>query len=96
MKFNHSVLSIFSIAIAMLTACAPMLDGTPNKDAPVDISILAFNDFHGNLEPPHIAIREQFANETKDVPAGGAAYLQLPYSILKNRILLMQWSRLAT
>lgn len=75
MKFNHSVLSIFSIAIAMLTACAPMLDGTPNKDAPVDISILAFNDFHGNLEPPHIAIREQFANETKDVPAGGAAYL---------------------
>jgi 5'-nucleotidase len=75
MKFNHSVLSIFSISIALLAACAPMLDGTPNIATPVDVSILAFNDFHGNLEPPHIAIREQIANEAKDVPAGGAAYL---------------------
>lgn len=75
MKINHSVLPLLSISMAMLVACAPMLDGTPNTDAPVDVSILAFNDFHGNLEPPHIAIREQFANDTKEVPAGGAAYL---------------------
>lgn len=75
MKINHSVLPFLSISMAMLVACAPMLDGTPNTDAPVDVSILAFNDFHGNLEPPHIAIREQFANDTKEVPAGGAAYL---------------------
>jgi len=40
-----------------------------------NISILAFNDLHGHLEPPHLSIRERIAGIQKEVPAGGAAYL---------------------
>ncbi len=39
------------------------------------ISILAFNDLHGHLEPPQISVKEQLGNDLTDVPAGGIAYL---------------------
>ncbi|MEO7378719.1 MAG: bifunctional metallophosphatase/5'-nucleotidase [Sphingomicrobium sp.] len=38
---------------------------------PVEVQILAFNDFHGNLEPPGLTI----AAADGEVPAGGAAFL---------------------
>lgn len=75
MKFTKPFLSLFCLLIAVIPACAPLLDSASYQPSTVDISILAFNDFHGNLEAPHIAVREKIANEMKDVPAGGAAYL---------------------
>ncbi|WP_156679781.1 bifunctional metallophosphatase/5'-nucleotidase [Sphingomonas profundi] len=63
-------------ALASLSACA----GTPparRAGAPtVDVQILAFNDFHGNLEPPKLAITAPApGGATVKVPAGGVAYL---------------------
>ena len=46
------------------------------KPASMDITLLGFNDFHGNLEPPRVAVAAQNAQGQKvAVPAGGAAYL---------------------
>ena len=52
--------------------------GLSAQTAPVDLRILAINDFHGNLQPPPGGIRiADPADKTKKiaVPAGGAEYL---------------------
>lgn len=42
----------------------------------MEISLLGFNDFHGNLEPPRLAVTAQDGQgRSVAVPAGGAAYL---------------------
>jgi 5'-nucleotidase len=60
---------------AALLACAP----APRRPTtPVDVKILAINDFHGNLKPPQGGIRirdPQDATKTVNVAAGGAEYL---------------------
>jgi 5'-nucleotidase len=44
--------------------------------APIEVQILAINDFHGNLEPPKLSIAAPGPNgATVRVPAGGVAYL---------------------
>ena len=44
--------------------------------APVQVKIIAFNDFHGNLEPPRQTVDAPGdGGATVKVPAGGAAYL---------------------
>lgn len=49
---------------------------TASAAAPVEVQILAINDFHGALEPPKVAIGTQAPDGTKmEVPVGGAAYL---------------------
>jgi 5'-nucleotidase len=61
------------LLIALLTACA-----TPRPTTPVEVKILAINDFHGNLKPPQGGIRirdPQDASKTINVPAGGAEHM---------------------
>jgi 5'-nucleotidase len=41
----------------------------------INISILAFNDLHGHLEPPSMSVRERIDGNLTEVPVGGAAYL---------------------
>lgn len=43
----------------------------------VEVQLLAFNDFHGNIEPPKLAVPLPAPGGGKDlqVPAGGVAYL---------------------
>ena len=43
----------------------------PVATAPVEVQILAINDFHGNLEPPGLV----YDGAKGKVPTGGAAYL---------------------
>src|SRR5215207_2219397 len=65
---------ILAFAI-MLALAASSLAQTP---APVDLRILAINDFHGYLRPPPIGIRiTDPADKTKHitVPAGGAEHM---------------------
>ena len=60
----------FSVILlsAALAACATV----PRTPAgPVEVQILAINDFHGNLEPPMLTVPAADGA----VPAGGAAYL---------------------
>jgi 5'-nucleotidase len=63
-KFAFAVLPL-----ALLAACTTTQH--PIATAPVEVQILAINDFHGNLEPPNLTIPAADGA----VPAGGAAYL---------------------
>ncbi len=64
-----------------LAGCAAVPQPTvavapPAAAAPVELQILAINDFHGNLEPPRIAIDATAPDGTAvKVPAGGVAHL---------------------
>jgi 5'-nucleotidase len=64
-------------AAAALAGCAAQREkpvaGT-SAAAPVRVKIIAFNDFHGNLEPPKRAIVAPAAGGEVQVPAGGAAW----------------------
>ena len=71
MRFASAALSL--LAAAVLAGCA-----TPRSTEPVQLKVLAINDFHGNLKPPSSGIRIQDpADPTKTVtvPAGGAEHL---------------------
>lgn len=64
-----------SLLPAALAACV-----TPREAAmplaPVEVQILAINDFHGALEPPRVSIPAPAPDgSTVAVPAGGAAHL---------------------
>jgi len=62
----------FPAALA-LAACATVPATPP---APVEVGIIAINDFHGALEPPRqsvLVVRSD--GQVGQVPAGGAAYL---------------------
>ena len=62
------------IGLLALAGCATVPPAAPVQ--PVEVQILAINDFHGNLEPPNTAIEATAAGGTTvKVPAGGAAYL---------------------
>ena len=62
-----------SVLSTVLLSCAP-LNSQPNV-LPMHVSLIAFNDLHGNLEPPKLSIRTQVNQVPVQVPAGGVAYL---------------------
>jgi 5'-nucleotidase len=64
-----------------LASCTPLATSPPL--APVRISLLAFNDLHGHLEPPQLSVRESVNQVTTWVPAGGIAYLATAITQLK-------------
>src|SRR3954447_25658720 len=72
-------LTVFSLALAALPASA-------QTAAPVELRILAINDFHGNLRPPPGGIRISDPDDkTKKiaVPAGGAEHMATLVSQLR-------------
>ena len=72
-------------ALAALAALA--LVGCAGMEPPpryMDIALIGFNDLHGNLEPPRLAVRAPGAASVA-VPAGGAAYLAGAMATLKAR-----------
>src|SRR5688572_23293064 len=76
MKEQRSMRGRFTpllVLIALLAACA-----TPRPTTPVQVKILAINDFHGNLRPPQGGIRirdPQDPSKTVNVPAGGSEHM---------------------
>ncbi|WP_427913163.1 bifunctional metallophosphatase/5'-nucleotidase [Ramlibacter sp. MMS24-I3-19] len=72
---------------ALLAGCSQLpRTGPADSAAPVHLQLLAFNDFHGNLEPPRLAINASAAGATTvRVPAGGAAYLASAVRDLRSR-----------
>jgi 5'-nucleotidase len=69
----HAFFAPALVLIAFLSGCA-----TPRPTTPVDVKILAINDFHGNLKPPQGGIRirdPQDASKTVNVPAGGSEHM---------------------
>src|ERR1700704_157508 len=71
---RHHIPAAFALFTALVLA-SPALAQTP---APVELRILAINDFHGYLRPPPGGIRiADPADKTKTipVPAGGAEHM---------------------
>ena len=66
---------LVAVAAASLVACS----STPQRATqPVNVKLLAINDFHGNLRPPRGGIRIKDpadASKTIEVAAGGAEHL---------------------
>jgi len=68
------------------TTPAPAPAPAPTVPATVAIKLIAFNDLHGNLEPPKTAITApSSAGGTVAVPAGGAAYLASAIASLRAK-----------
>jgi 5'-nucleotidase len=64
------------IAMILFLAGCVTPGATGEEGEAVAVKVIAFNDFHGNLEPPNLAISApvEGAAEPARVPAGGAAY----------------------
>jgi len=80
--------SLSLLLASLLAACAtPQAPRqTASADAPVEIGIIAINDFHGALEPPKQSVNLDNPDGTKTgVPAGGAAWLASAVDTLKAR-----------
>ncbi|MCJ2182104.1 bifunctional metallophosphatase/5'-nucleotidase [Novosphingobium sp. 1949] len=72
-------------ACASVPASGPTADAAPATAAPVDVGILAFNDFHGNIEAPKASISwPDGKGGTVQVPAGGAAQLASALDALRK------------
>ncbi|WP_068077476.1 bifunctional metallophosphatase/5'-nucleotidase [Novosphingobium lentum] len=71
------LLALLASACAAPMASHPVAHvGTPVDNAPVEVGIVAINDFHGSLEPPHQSVQAPDGKGgVVQVPAGGAAWL---------------------
>lgn len=70
-----------------LAGCAGRVvqQGAAPAAAPVSVQIIAFNDFHGNLEPGKLAVDIPGEGETKRrIAAGGAAYFAAAVAKLRE------------
>ena len=80
-------------AVVVLAVLGPLLAGCgtalppPDGRAPqhIDITLIGFNDLHGNLEPPRMAHTIPTPGGAVAVPAGGMAYLASAMAALKAR-----------
>jgi 2',3'-cyclic-nucleotide 2'-phosphodiesterase (5'-nucleotidase family) len=59
MKIRSIVSGLTSISLTFLGACAPLSETHVASSEPIRISILAFNDLHGNLEPQDSAYEKR-------------------------------------
>jgi 5'-nucleotidase len=70
---------------AFLLALGGCATTAPGPVPPVEVKLIAFNDFHGNLEPPKSAVDAPRREEgSVRVPAGGAAYLASAIARLRS------------
>lgn len=76
----------FAAALALaLAACATPAEKR-RLSGPIEVQILAINDFHGALEPPKLAIATKAPDGSEvQVPVGGAAYLAGAANALRSR-----------
>ena len=78
------------IAVSLLIALgmAACTTTPPRATKPVNVKILAINDFHGNLQPPRGGIRIKDpadASKTINVPAGGSEHLATAVAQLRAK-----------
>jgi 5'-nucleotidase len=69
---------LIATALLFLLATEPFPASAANRapSRPIEVQILAFNDFHGNIEWPKLAVPKlDRRGDEVQVPAGGAAYL---------------------
>jgi len=69
-------------------ALAACTTAPPRATQPVNVKVMAINDFHGNLKPPRGGIRIKDpadATKTTDVPAGGSEHLATAVAQLRAK-----------
>ena len=77
MRLSLYTPTALALAAALLAGCATAPTPAPTPE-PVKVRLIAFNDFHGNLEPTGLSLPwPSLADKTKParLAAGGAAYL---------------------
>lgn len=88
MTFRPARAAMPLLAAGLLAACQQQ-PVSPEAVAPqpVRVQLVAFNDFHGNLEPPRMAVAAPVPGSSAvvPVPAGGAAYLAGAIQALRAR-----------
>lgn len=74
---TYKLMRIFSWKAARTAACSLALLAacSHSNQETITLGVLAFNDFHGNLEPPAITIPVETQDGMQSVPAGGVVYL---------------------
>lgn len=82
---RRAMRNLLSIALlATLAGCVTAPDASPAA-GPVEVQILAINDFHGALEPPRASVTATTAEGASvPLPAGGAAYLATAMTRLRE------------
>ena len=74
-----------ALSLAALSGCAGPLAERSGRGL-VEVKVIAFNDLHGNLEPPKQYVEHPAPGEgATRVPAGGAAYLASAINALRAR-----------
>lgn len=78
--------AVFSVALLLALPGCATLRAPAEPAPPVEVQILAINDFHGALEPPRASVAATGAGgATVQVPAGGAAHLATAIAQLRQR-----------
>lgn len=67
---RRAAYGLTALAVTALGSVAVAPDQADARPKPVDVKLLAINDFHGNLEPPSGS-----SGSINGVPAGGVEYL---------------------
>ncbi|GAA4538272.1 bifunctional metallophosphatase/5'-nucleotidase [Amycolatopsis samaneae] len=83
MKFT-SRLVVLAAALTTVVAAATPASAAP--DATTDVRVIAFNDLHGNLEPPGGSSGKVTLSNGSTVLAGGAAYLATHVKQLRSQV----------
>ena len=83
---SNSLLPLPAPTASAPPAPAPAPVPVPAVPGTVDVKLIAFNDLHGNLEPPKLTISAPAkGGGTVAVPAGGAAYMASAIAALKEK-----------
>ncbi|MCT2399295.1 bifunctional metallophosphatase/5'-nucleotidase [Novosphingobium mangrovi (ex Huang et al. 2023)] len=89
MNFKTLTRSAPLVAVSLLAACAApqgMRSASAPAVHPVEVGIIALNDFHGALEPPKAAVAAPDGKGgTIPVPSGGAAWLASAVDTIKAK-----------
>lgn len=80
-RWLHRFSVVVAMAAGLLAGCAALAPAPQH----IDIGLIGFNDLHGHLEPPRLAVSVPGPYGAVAVPAGGAAYLASAIAALKAR-----------
>jgi 5'-nucleotidase len=86
MKLSSRLALVSVAALATLATVAAPASAGQRPDPTTDIRVIAFNDFHGNLEPPSGSSGKVRLSDGSTVDAGGAAYLATHLKQLRSQV----------